>query len=86
MALSIPIPVIINMVGYFQLELSAINAQLRILSDPKISDKTRAESEAFLVNSTQKLFKLIKTIEEKTAITIPKSGFTNAELQARKLI
>lgn len=85
MVLPVSATIIRNVLGYLQYEISALQNHLNTVdSNSSQAEKVKAELE--VIKFAKNIGKLVKTIEEKTLWDMPKTGYTNLQLQSKGII
>ena len=85
MTLQISTTIIRNALGYLQCEISALQNYLNILdSNASRSEKDIAETE--VIKFGKNIGKMARTLEERTGMTIPLTGYTNIQLNNKGII
>lgn len=86
MTLPISTTIIRNTVGYIDLEITMIGNFVNIIDNPNSSSEQIVDAENHIIQCSKNIGKLIKTLEEKTSWTMPSTGYTNKELQDKRII
>ena len=85
MTLPISTTIIRNALGYLQCDISALQNYLNILdSNAPQSEKNIAETE--VIKFGKNIGKMARTLEERTNMTIPLTGYNNTQLQNKGII
>lgn len=85
MTLPISATILRNALGYLQCEISGLQNYLDTLNRNS-SDAGKAIAETKVIEFAKNIGKLVRTIEERTNWTMPKTGYTNQQLSDRKII
>ena len=86
MVLPVSIPLLRNTIGYIDLEIAALNNYLTTLEILDINPDDISFAENMVKEYTQNIMKLLKTIEEKSFLKMPKKGYTDHELKNKKIM
>ena len=85
MTLPVSTTIIRNVLGYLQCEISGIQNYLNIIdTNAPQSEKDNAETE--IIRFGKNIGKMARTLEERVNMTIPATGYTNAQLQNKGII
>lgn len=86
MTLPISTTIIRNALGYLQCEISALQNHLNTIDNPNASAQEKTDAETNVIQFGKNIAKMIKTLEERTGMTIPSSGYTNTQLRNKGII
>lgn len=86
MVLPVSTEIIRNVLGYLQVDISAVFNHLNTLDNTSSSESDNDFAETQVIAFGKNICKMARTLEERVNMTIPPTGYTNQQLRSRGII